>query len=136
MSDAVTTCAVGATAGAAVMPVLCSLGLDPGIMVAALIGCTIAQLLLPARRSGVKQIAAWAIGSVLFSAIVTPVAVPWVLRQCAEYVAWAPTPAVRVLVAANLGAFAQPIVSTISSVMLRTLRTRVGAKEASDARDA
>lgn len=112
MSEPVTAgAAAGALAGAIGIPVFTVMGLAPEDMFAALLGCIIAQSLLPAQDKKLPALALWTLGSVLLSGLLSPVLAPVAVSKFAE---WWPTSSVplhalRMLVAATLGVFAQPL---------------------------
>lgn len=112
MSEPVTTgVAVGVVTGAAAIPVFTVMGLAPEDMLYALLGCIVAQCLLPAENRKLVPVFFWTLGSVLMSGLLTPVVAPVVVSKFAEQwpTSQVPLHGLRILVAAGLGVFAQPL---------------------------
>jgi uncharacterized membrane protein YeaQ/YmgE (transglycosylase-associated protein family) len=112
MSDITATAAVCATTGAIAAPFCAAFGFDLNLLVGGivggLIGCVIAQTLLPERSdTSFRRVLSMMIGSVLLAGILTLVLSPWVIRQLS--LAEVPPGAVRLTLGAIIGAFAQPI---------------------------
>lgn len=131
MADATSTAAVAGTTGALTFPVLAAFGVDPLAMVPALIGCVIAQTLIPSGDRSLRAIALITLGSVLLASLLTPIVAPYVMHRWGELAPGSSPVAVRALVAAGIGGFAQPIVIGGLALLRRFFATKL--KEAPDA---
>lgn len=113
MSETITaTAAVCATTGAVAAPFCAAFGFDLSLMiggvVGGLIGCIIAQTLLPDRSDAkFSRVAFMMVGSVLLAGIATLLLSPYVIKKLD--LSEVPPGAVRLALGALIGAFAQPI---------------------------
>lgn len=122
MSEPVTTIAgSGVAAGVISIPIFTIMGLAPEDMFAALLGCIIAQSLLPAQDKRLPALALWTLGSVLLSGLLSPVCAPIATSKFAEMfpASQVPLHAIRMLVAAALGVFAQPLLALAKRLVKR-----------------
>lgn len=115
MTDAVSptvaaTIYAGGIAGAAAIPPLWLVGLDPANLIYALIGCIIVQALLPAPGRTFVAVLVLTFGSVLFAGLAAPILTARVVEWAHHWVPKAQPEAISAATAACLGAFAQPIV--------------------------
>jgi hypothetical protein len=113
-------------------PLLVMVGFDPGSAAGGLVGCLMAQTLLPKSpaepgtrdfRRDLWQTAGVTLGSVLFAAFVNPVLAAVVIDSL--HSTRIPDGNVRALCAVLLGAFAQPIAVWARSVALPSLLRRL-----------
>lgn len=112
MSDAVTTAGVCVATGGANAMFCAAFGFDATLLlsgtVGGLIGCVIAQTLIPNKdASDFRKMLALMVGSVLLAGMATLVASAWVIR--ALTLQDVPPGAVRLAFGATIGAFAQPL---------------------------
>lgn len=112
------TAAACAATVAICAPFLVALGLDPTDTVFAAMGCVCAQTLLP--NDGPRDVlntVKWAVGSVILATLLTPWIGPMVAKGDTT---------VRHILAAGVGAFAQPVAIMIRSRVLSYLKKRAG----------
>lgn len=112
MSDITTSAAVCAATGTMAAPFCAAFGFDLNLLVGGvvggLVGCVIAQTLLPDRSdTKIARALSMMIGSVLLAGIATLLLSPWVIRQL--NLSEVPPGAVRLALGAVIGAFAQPL---------------------------
>lgn len=121
MTDVTTSAAVGAAA----IPLLAAVGIDPASIIAGLTGCIVVQTLLPAQQHSFSRLALMTLGSVLFASLATPFAAPIIVGWMLDHYPKASISpdAVKAAAAAGLGGFAQPILFFVRS-MLRARTTR------------
>lgn len=129
MTDVTTSAAVGA----ATIPLLAAVGIDPASIVAGLAGCIVVQTLLPVQQHPFLRLALMTLGSVLFASLATPFAAPiivgWVLDHYPK--ASIEPDAVKAAVAAGMGGFAQPILFFARAMLrARTLKQVKGVPDA------
>jgi hypothetical protein len=118
MSDVATPAAIAAS-GVPLVLFFGSLGLDPASMGAGLGGVVIAQTLLPATVNGLRSVVGLGLGSMLLASYSTPFLAPFVLRHLPDW-AWlasVPSEHVKAASAAFIGAFAQPILLWVRSLL-------------------
>ncbi len=112
MSDVATTAAVCVSTGTLAAPFCAAFGFDPtlllGGLVSGLVGCVIAQTLIPDKQDVTfRKMLAVMVGSVLLAGVATLIGSPWIIRQLA--LQEVPPGAVRLAFGALIGAFAQPL---------------------------
>ena len=112
MTDAVTSVAVCTATGVIATPFCAAFGFDPALlwtgMASGLLGCIIAQTLIPNKDgTSMKAIGRLIVGSTLFAGVFTMICAPWVSGKIP--LEGVPPGAVRFAVGAALGAMAQPI---------------------------
>jgi hypothetical protein len=132
MSDITTSAAVCATTGAFAAPFCAAFGFDVSLLmsglVGGLVGCVIAQTLLPDKSdASFARTLKIMIGSVLLAGILTLVGSPWLIRQMSLTEV---TPgAVRLAFGALVGAFAQPIAIKLGGIVSAWMDRRIAEKK-------
>lgn len=123
MADVATPAAVAASGLPLVLASnwvgLSSIGIDPASMGAALGGVVIAQTLLPPTVQGLRGIIGLGIGSMLLASFMAPIVSPFIIGRLPEWqwLVQVPHEHLKALSAAFIGAFAQPILVWVRSLL-------------------
>lgn len=118
MADVATPAAVAAS-GIPIVLLANAMGLDPASMGAGLGGVVIAQTLLPSSVQGLRAVIGLGIGSMLLASYTAPIAAPFLIGRLPDWqwLAQVPHEHLKALSAAFIGAFAQPILVWVRSLL-------------------